>query len=116
MLKFKKGLNIKIILIALSITLLLTGRNAYSFSFYNDTLRLKIGQYDDTFIRIKAGYIGQVLDREEIDYLLETRNITLLLVAVGSKPAYWSWNWKGKEDKELQKIRQIAEKLDLRFI
>jgi len=113
--KINKVLKTNIISIALSITLLLTG-NVYSLTFYNDTLRLQIGQYDDTLIRIKASYLGQVLDKEEIDYLLETTNITLLLVAVGSKPAYWSWNWRGKKDEELKKIQRIAEKLDLRFV
>lgn len=116
MIKFKKYYKLKIIPIIVSLLLII--RHGLVFPYPNEALRLPLGQEDDTLIRIKAMFVINTLQdySEEKAYLFGPKNTTLLLVSLGIKPAYWSWQIGGKTDKELSLIENISKILGLRFI
>jgi hypothetical protein len=116
MIKFKKVSTLGI-LCAIIISVLFFIANTYPSFASGKTLRLPVGQEDDTFIRIQALFIKTSLQLypKEQAYILDPKNTTLLLVALGIKPAYWSWRFKMKEE-ELDLINNIAKILGLRFV
>lgn len=112
---FKKEFCSKFIF-TIIISLLFTGI-VYAFPSMQGTLRLPLGQEDDTLIRIKAACIKKALEpySRERAYLLDPKNTTLLLAVLDVKPAYWSWSPK-KTPREFRIIQNISEILGLRFI
>ncbi|MFC1620800.1 hypothetical protein ACFL2G_00710 [Candidatus Omnitrophota bacterium] len=115
MIRIGKGYNLKITSLAIVMILSFTGI-VYPTPNLKQILRLPTGQADDTFVRIKAAYIRDVLQQhpELKAYLLDDKNTEIRLVALGEKPAYWSYGAKAQD--ELRIIKEISEKLDLRFI
>ena len=91
MIKFKKVSTFGI-LCAIVISALFFTANAWASFVPEKALRLPVGQEDDTFVRIQALFIKASLKAypKEQAYLLDPKNTTLLLVALGIKPAYWS--------------------------
>jgi len=116
MIKFKKVSTFGILCTIIIGVLFFTANTCPPFASGN-TLRLPVGQEDDTFIRIQALFIKTSLRAypKEQAYLLDPKNTTLLLVALGMKPAYWSWLFK-MTNEELDLVKNISEILGLRFV
>jgi len=116
MIKFKKVSTFGI-LCAIIISALFFTANACPSFVPEKALRLPVGQEDDTFIRIQALFIKTSLKAypKEQAYILDPKNTTLLLVALGIKPAYWSWLFKMTAE-ELDMVKNISKALGLRFV